>query len=347
MKGSGVRKVKWVLITTVGFLICFAVYLFVAPRDRMFRGKPESQWIAELKYSEDQRAKQWKAFGPEGVDVLVRALETANAEANRSKFYNRCAGILSRIRPLQRLLPFTDRQAIRIRRMCLLSLLSRLGNDAMPAAVSVMIQTARDADWSISMMAISFFTDGEDDKAPLTRIDRGTKRELLDVLIAAMQHSDWGMRNNAAIALGYYADEKEKVAPVLVKALADNKAEVQLLAAKSLLQVAPDELLPNGAIPMVIAIAKSSDEQIAYRAVELLGDMKKEPVKVLPVLCEAALRTNILLSDTAIHALTQFPEQSAITLPVLEKVAEQNSQTSRHAKDAVKKIKAIASAKNN
>ncbi len=347
MKGSRTGKFIKIIVIAAVIAICLIAYISFATRDRVFRGKPESQWIAELKYNDAEQVKQWKEFGPGGVHVLVRGLEQANAESDRIWRNSRWAPRLMNIcPPLARFFPVPKVDSTYERQTSIVDLLSRLGKDAMDA-VPVMMRAAASRYSAIRLSAICFFTSGEDDNAPLRLMSRRDKRELLNTLIDAMHDSDWGMRNNAAIALGYYADEKEKVAPILVKALADNKPEVQLLAAGSLLKVAPDQLLPSGAIPTVIALANNPDDQIAYRALELLGDMQKEPVKVLPVLCEAAMCTNLLLSDTAIHALTQFPEHSAITLPVLEKIAEHNSQTSGHAKDAVKKIKSMASAKTN
>ena len=62
-------------------LVIFAVSvarLALQTREPLFRGKPESYWIEHLSYRDKDQVKQWRAFGPDGVRVLVRALEKAN-----------------------------------------------------------------------------------------------------------------------------------------------------------------------------------------------------------------------------------------------------------------------------
>jgi len=66
-----------------GLVLWFGNVLPVS-RDSLFRGKPESEWIKNLKYGDDQQVKEWQAYGEEGVQVLIRGLERANHPGERA-----------------------------------------------------------------------------------------------------------------------------------------------------------------------------------------------------------------------------------------------------------------------
>ena len=53
-------------------------------RDRIFRGKPESEWINSLKYYDDAQAKEWKSYGEDGIDVLLRGLKNLDRPGERA-----------------------------------------------------------------------------------------------------------------------------------------------------------------------------------------------------------------------------------------------------------------------
>src|SRR5262245_38388446 len=57
--------------------------------DTLFRGKPESEWSKNLKYSDNEQVKEWLGYGKEGVEVLVRGLKRENHSGQRMyrKYY--------------------------------------------------------------------------------------------------------------------------------------------------------------------------------------------------------------------------------------------------------------------
>src|SRR5687768_3223933 len=90
--------------------VLFLVWFFFMPaRDRMFHGKPESEWLTNIVYdvqlsdSENKaQVQRWVDFGPEGLRVLERGLEPGRGYRYR-KFYRRYAYKLPRF--IVRLLP--------------------------------------------------------------------------------------------------------------------------------------------------------------------------------------------------------------------------------------------------
>jgi HEAT repeat protein len=91
----------------------------------------------------------------------------------------------------------------------------------------------------VRQIAITFFTSGEDEHSLLNQMRPRAKRDLLPEFVRAMQDANWGVRNNAAIALRYYPEEAQVVVPVLVKALQDPDLRVRRLAAEALRRVDP------------------------------------------------------------------------------------------------------------
>ena len=214
------------------------VWLVVRPSDPFFRDKPGSYWIAHLAYDDEEQVKQWREFGPNGVAVLVRALDGANRPTDR--FYRAAYRNLARVLPgsAVRLLPASRMDFTRDTRVKVVRLLSRLSKDA-ESAMPVMVRALKDEDRSVRQIAITFFTSGEDEHSLLNQMRPRAKRDLLPEFVRAMQDANWGMRNNAAIALRYYPEEAQVVVPVLVKALQDPDLRVRRLAAEALRRVDP------------------------------------------------------------------------------------------------------------
>src|SRR5437899_119280 len=74
-------------------------WLGLHPYDPYFHGKPESVWVKEISYDENaEQTKLWRSFGPEGVQVLARALEKGNRPLDRwyRNNYQRIARVLPR-----------------------------------------------------------------------------------------------------------------------------------------------------------------------------------------------------------------------------------------------------------
>ena len=313
----------------------------------IFRGKPESYWVTNVSYwPSDSEIKQWQAFGPDGVRVLIRGLEHANRPWERAyrKTYPRIAPRLPQA--LARFLPAPKMDSTRATRMCLISLLSSLGTNA-SIAEPIMARTLRDEAASVRQLAIGFFTHGEDEKAPLNQLDAKEKRKLLPHFIRDMEDQrsgNWGLRNNAALALRYYPEERQVVAPVLVTALSDPVPTVRLVAAGALNHVDPEASRKARAVSVVIPILRDPDDQVAYRAAELLGHMKNEAELAVPALIQALENTNTLVACTAVWAFQsgkQFDQYRQVIVPALNKAAQRKDNVAGYAKAALKHFESL------
>jgi HEAT repeat protein len=245
-----------------------------------------------------------------------------------------------------RFLPAPRMDLTRGTRMKVVDLLSRLSKDA-KLAVPAMGRAVKDEDPSVRQIAITFFTEGEDRNALLNQMETSAKRRLLPEFIGTMQDADPGVRNNATIALRYYPEQAQIVVPVLVKALNDPVPRVRELVAEALNQVAPEVVVTAGVVRVAIGILNDPDDQIAYRAARLLGQMRKEPALTVPALIESMHGSNGLVAAEAASALGNFPDQANVIVPVLLKVYQDtNSVVPRWATaGALKRIDSTAAGK--
>src|SRR5690242_14037459 len=85
---------RWILIPLLASTACLTglvlwfANVFPLDQDPLFHGKPESEWITNvlqnLKYGDDKLLKEWRAYGEEGVQVLVRGLQKASRPGERA-----------------------------------------------------------------------------------------------------------------------------------------------------------------------------------------------------------------------------------------------------------------------
>ncbi len=139
------NRIKWIVCGVLFVLTASLVagWLAIIPRDPLFHGKPESYWIQHLSYNDDEQARQWREFGPDGVRVLVRGLERADRPADR--FYRRLYRRMLRVLPGSwiRLMPAPREDLTRSTHMIVIDVLARLGSDAM-LATPAMIRARKD-----------------------------------------------------------------------------------------------------------------------------------------------------------------------------------------------------------
>jgi len=265
------------------------------------------------------------------VQVLIRGWQGANRPFDRiyRKVYRRIGRYQYLSRRAFNVLPTPRMNATRVTRMNVAHLLSNLGHDA-PLATSVMAEALKDESAGVRQIAIAFFTYTEGEDAFLNQLPNKKKRKLLPDFIRAIgytRHS--GLRNNAAIALRYYPEERETVVPVLIRALKDPAPAVRLLAAEGLHAMASDSIDMNGVVSVVIGVLKESDDQVAYRAAGLLGNMGNTPSLAVPALLESVKGTNSLVASGAAFALGSFAANAKIIAPVLLKAYQDTNSIVR------------------
>jgi hypothetical protein len=240
------RKMLIVAAVLCAILVIVTVYYCLPTPIRFFRGKPESEWIHNLKYSDDDQAKQWRTFGPEGVQVLMRGMKNANRPIERT-YRNFYRNHLGQMTLMARLLPAPKPDSTRATRMSILSLLRELGTNA-DVALPIIESALDDQDQSVVCVALGYFSDTEGENGRLNRISKPDKNRLLLKFIHCLSSADWAVRNNALVCLYYYPEQKQAVVPILVKTLTDTKPEVQIRAAEALKRVDPEHFNSSGAV---------------------------------------------------------------------------------------------------
>jgi hypothetical protein len=317
-----------------GLVLWFGGVLSV-DSDRLFRGKPESEWIKNLKYNDQEQVEEWRAYGEEGVHVLIRGLEQANRPGERAyrKFNQQLPYFL------RRCLPTPKRDLTQGVRQSLVSLLDDFAKDA-KSVTPIMIRVANtDESDAVRQGAIGFFITGGDN----CRVDQMTAKEkkaLLPALLRAVTDAE-NSALNAAILLKFYSEERDVVGPVLVKALQDARPEVRLHAAEALNRVAPEAARKSGATAMLVALAKDRDDQLASKAVAALGHSGSQPEVAVPALIERLESTNTLIACEAVWALGRAPDEFAAysdsLIPALAIAAQRKDSVGGYARDAHKK----------
>jgi HEAT repeat protein len=195
---------------------------------------------------------------------------------------------------------------------------------------------------SVRQSTINFFTTSEDEKCLLNQLPPEEKQQMLPALIRDLQNpGNWGLRNNAANALKWFPEQREIVAPVLVKALQDSQRQVRLLAAEALGHVDPDAAKRAGALSVVVAVAKDPDDQIASRAVAALRHFQGEPELAVRALIEGLDSTNSLVACQSVWSLEWSPKEyksyAAAVIPALQKAAQRKDNVGGYAKAALKR----------
>ncbi|MEN9678028.1 MAG: hypothetical protein RIS76_3924 [Verrucomicrobiota bacterium] len=320
------RALLWLL---PAFLAVGAtVWLWPVP-ERFFRGKPERQWIAELKLEYDpEQQSLWKSFGDDGIRMLVRAYWTSYGS---SKYvWHRTYRRLSRILPdaVLRLFP-SPAGIVSWGPRC--TLMSHLGSLEDPNGLGLHVATLAldDLDPGARAGALIYFTHGTLHNVPLTRMDSRTKTRLLPRFLAALQDRDWIVRNNAVCALRFFPEAASVVVPALSQALLDPNPEVQLAAASILPEVATDRVTKRAAVSVIIAILASPNDQIAWQAAEALGELGVEPEIAVPALMATLGSTNALVAETAVGALERFSSWPAGSRQTLEGLLQNPDPTVR------------------
>ena len=306
------------------------VWQVLRARDKLFHGKPEREWIKSITYyGDDAQLKQWQSFGPDGLRLLAGTLD-------RGRYYRKAyRWIMPRLPatlsvPLSRRLPNpADSHATR---MCVISLLSQLREDAKPVEPAI-AHALDDDDPGVRQSALGGY------ESLLKVMGEKEKLARLPEFLRAMQDRDSGIRNNAAVALWFYPGQAPVVAPVLVKALQDPQINVRMLAAKALAHVDLQTGIRAGIVPVVLEILKNPNDQVAYKAAELLGDMGIEPALAVPALAESVQGTNALVAATAARSLGKFGDQAHSSIPALRQAMEHEHRgVRREATNALRQI---------
>jgi len=348
VRGKWCWVISGLLILTAGLtgLVWWFGNISFVSHAPLFRGKPESEWIKNLKYNDNEEAKEWQAYCEEGVQVLIRGLQKAKRPGDRAyrSFHRRLPASLGG------LLPAPKPDSTYSTRMRIVSLLRSLASEAR-SAIPVMIQTAlNDESYSVQGSAIGFFNYNGGESCPLNQLTARQKKALLPAYVDAFTNPGKNeLRHNASIGLKYFPEERQVVVPILVNALQDPDAYVRLYAAEALNRIAPDAAKKAGAVSVLVTIAKHPDDQVASKAVSALGHAGSPPDLAVPALIECLQSTNAQIACEAVWALeyapAEFAAYSATIVPALTLMAERKDWVGGYARTAQARWKSRSDAK--
>ena len=305
------KQRRHLLFAILGSIVVLVVWMLLPSHEPLFHGKPESYWITNIAYfGPDEQTAQWRAFGPDGIRLLTRTLDHSyGAPDTYRKLYQRYAYRLPAILTRQLPAPAEPRQT----RMHILSLLNQMSADTNLAhlAEPSVARALKDEDDGVAGIALGWYESG----APLISAE-ARKARLPDFLRLAQDGDQW-LRNNAAVALRHYREEAPTVTPVLLSILQETNPQIYLTIAGALAEVDPPAAVQAGVVPKVAEILKDPNDQIAYRAAELLGRLHAEPAVSVPALAAGTRSTNALVAIDSLQALIKFNEPMELILPAL------------------------------
>ena len=176
-----------------------------AHTEMVVQGKTESEWIKSIVYFGDDKQRQvWYSLGPEGVKMLIRALNSSTNDHPT--------------------------------RTCAASVLNQFGNyekEYVPEVISL-LKTEKDE--GVRALELGCF------EGPIQKMsESGAKSKFGNSELddRSLNSRDSGVRNNALVALQYYPDRAEAVVPLMVKALQDPIPGVRVMAVTALHKIDP------------------------------------------------------------------------------------------------------------
>ena len=220
------RRLRIALLILCAVFTGVLAWQFLRVRHHTSYDKPESAWIKSIVYpGGEEQTKQWRALGPEGVQMLSRAVEKGNTPLHRA--YRTMWPKLPAA--LQRRFSVPNDHANYKTRLGAAALLCSLGSDAKPALPVLTRALRYEPQEGVRLEILACFISLAKD------MDPKEKREVLPELLRAMRDNSYAIRNNAAMVLKFYPEQAEVVVPVLLmRTLHDPRPGVRLQAAAAL-----------------------------------------------------------------------------------------------------------------
>jgi hypothetical protein len=313
--------------------------------NQVFHGKRESEWIDQACYSvnmplPDEFVGQWRNFGPEGVEVLLRGLNRELGKANNPwiRLYRRIHGRVAAHVPFISNPAFDSRVVVRHTILLLLHILDAdLGLATPPVA-----RAMRDDDPHVRSMAMGFFitpVKERDWEVRLNRMDPGQKQKLLGEFIQGVQ-APQPVRSTAAIALGFYPEAAHLVVPPLVNCLRDLDPAVRVFSARTLNRVDPAAAQKQGALKIILNTLDGTyrDEVSSLWA---LREFETEADVIIPALLDALETRDHIMSDIIIRTIEHFgKDRPDLVIPALQKAAQREDEAGRKAAAALERLEA-------
>ncbi len=293
-------KAKIVIAIVAGLILATSISVVVIQKESLIQGQTEAQWIKSINYfGDDNQTKRWRSLGTQGVKMLVRAMKS----------------------------PAYDHST----RMCVVSLISQLGNDAKSAIPDIINQIKIEKDIGVLQIELGYF------EGPLQTMSEKGKAALLPELLHVMQSEDASVRNNALVALQFYPDQSDTVIPLMVSSLQDSDSDVRLMAAKALNQIDPQTATKSDIVRVVVECSTNSNT--ANNAIIMLGELHREPDLAIPALVQGLQSNESYIRNNSAAALGRFGILAKPAVAALTKALGDSDQKVRlQATAALKRI---------
>jgi hypothetical protein len=326
------------LCASVLILFLVSEVLFFGPRDPLFQGKPESQWIKELSIVDEDAARKWRSFGTEGVELLIRGLNNSKGGSAERSYRWMMKRLPVRLRGW---FPTPKPDTTSGTRMLVLDLLGTCDetNLAQPSVVAAF----DDEDANVRIRAIGYFTRNEGGQVRLNGLPPTRKAQLLPMFVKLAHDSNKAVRYSSIKALGYYLDSPKQrgvVIETLTNALSDNVL-VRFEAAALLTSVESETASNFGAVPVLVGVLKTETFLFAPDAAELLGRVRSTPELVVPALINGLSSTKANIAAASASALTNFPDHTNLTIPALEQATRRTDAGGDSARQALALIRSV------
>ena len=309
-------KAKVAIGAVAGLVLATSVSVVVIQKDSLIQGKTESEWIKSIVYNgDDKQRKLWHSLGPRGIRMLVRAMKPPpDGLAEEQAIANRKT------------------------RMCAADLLCQLADNREDrSAVSDVIKLLQtEKDDSVRGLELGYF------EMPIQTMSEKDKAALLPELIRSLGRDHSGERNNALVALQYYANQKETVVPLTVKAMQDPISGVRVMAVKALNHLDPQNPASSNFVSVLAECVTRPPGDMPGApndAVLMLGELLRDPDIAVPALVQALQSDDNYVRSNAATELGKFGGQAKAAIPALTKTLEDSdARVRRQAGDALKRI---------
>lgn len=288
-------------------------------RPLMIQGKTESEWINSIVYfGDDKQLKLWHSLGPQGIQMLLRALKPPSAE-----------------------LPEAQAEIKRVTRMRVASVLSQLSSyklgDGVKSVIPEIINDIKiEKDDGVLGNELSIFEE------VIKSASKSEKAALFPELLRALQRDDSSVRNNALVALQFYPDQAAMVVPLMVKSLQDDSPLVRLMAIKALIKIAPENDARSNFVSILVGCVTGppgDSPTAANGAVVMLGTLHREPNLAVPILIQKLQSPDTYLRQNSAAALGRFGDQAQSAIPALQlALKDSNANVRKQAAAALKLI---------
>ena len=274
--------------------------------------KTESEWIKSIVYhGDDDQIKLWRSRGPNGIQMLVRALKS----------------------------PAYDHST----RMCVASLISQLGDYAKSAIPELISMIKTEKDESVRGILLGYF------EGPIEGLGETEKAEMFPELIRALQSSNGSVRNNALVLLQSYPSQSDTVIPLMVQSLQDSSPGVRVMAVKALNKVDPQNSAGVEQVAVLVGCLNGpagDTPSAANDAAIMLGKLHREPGLAVPALIQSLQSADRYVRQNSAVALGKFGAQAKPAITALTKaLADSDSGVRSQAATAIASINSATSAK--